>query len=381
MNRVAIAPELLHWACERSGKAMDVLALRFQKLPEWASGETQPTLKQLESFAHATYTPIGYFFLPEPPVESLPIPDFRTLGSVRTSRLSADLLDTVYLCQQRQEWYREFAHAMSEPLRAFVGSAEVTDDIPETATALRHTLGFDIDAQQSLPSWTEALRQFIALAEEAGVLVMVNGVVGNNTHRKLDPDEFRGFALSDEFAPLVFINGADTKAAQMFTLAHELAHIWLGQSALSDASANVDGGPAVERWCNQVAAELLAPLELVRAEYRNDSPLQDEMNRLARYFKVSTLVVLRRLRDAGGLSQTEFQSAYSEEHARLIAMVRGGGGTFYATQGARLSKRFARAIIVNTLEGRNSFTEAMRLLGVKKFATFRELGTSLEVYL
>lgn len=95
-------------------------------------------------------------------------------------------------------------------------------------------LRFSITERRGLRTWTGALRRFVELAEDAGVLVMVSGVVGNNNRRRPDRDEFRGFAMSDPLAPPVFINRADTKSAQMFTLARELAHLWLGESALSD---------------------------------------------------------------------------------------------------------------------------------------------------
>ena len=379
MMRVEVRPELLRWARERSGLDIPALTRRFPHLDSWERGEAHPTLKQLEGFAKATHTPVGYLFLSEPPVEHVPIPDFRTIGNERTGRPSPDLLDTIYLCQQRQEWYRNHARSMGEASLTLVGSVQVTGDVVRTAALIRTALGFDIEERRRMPTWTDALRRFVEQADALGVLVMVSGVVGSNNRRQLDPQEFRGFALSDHLAPLVFINGADTKAAQMFTLAHELAHIWLGQSAVSDAEASVVPEHDVERWCNHVAAELLVPLDVLREEYDRGADLSTETNRLARHFKVSTLVVLRRMHDVRGLTRQQLWKAYEAELERLRALPKGSGGDFYLTLGARASKRFARALVVSTLEGRSSFTEAFRLLGFKKMATFRDLGNSLGV--
>lgn len=379
MNRVEVRRELLSWARERAGLSVDALARRFPKLEAWERGEARPTLKQLESYASVTHTPIGFLFLDEPPVEEVPIPDFRTVGNVHLGHPSPDLLETIYLCQQRQEWYRDFARAAGDERLGLVGSARTMDDVVSTAARMRQALGFDLDERRLIPTWTEALRRFIGQADTLGVLVMVSGVVGSNNRRKLDPQEFRGFALADDQAPLVFINGADTKAAQMFTLAHELAHIFLGQSAVSDAQALAVPDHAVEQWCNRVAAELLVPLEALRREYDRAAGPRNEAARLARRFKVSTLVALRRIHDAGALSRQELWHAYEEELARLLALPKGSGGDFYLTLGARASKTFARALVVSTLEGRTPFTEAFRLLGFKKMATFREVGHSLGI--
>lgn len=377
--RVEVRSELLRWARERSGLDIAALDRRFPHLDAWERGETQPTLKQLDGFANATHTPVGYLFLAEPPVERVPIPDFRTIANENIGRPSPDLLDTVYLCQQRQEWYRDFVRSIHDEPLAFVGSAQVNGDVIRTAALIRHALGFDVEERRQIPTWTEALRRFIEQADALGILVMVSGVVGSNNRRKLNPQEFRGFAMADDFAPLVFINGADTKAAQMFTLAHELAHIWLGQSAVSDAQASLVPEHQVERWCNQVAAELLVPLDVLRVEYDRRADLGTETDRLARRFKVSTLVILRRIHDARGLTRERFWEAYEAELQKLRAIPKGSGGDFYLTLGARASKRFARALVVSTLEGRSSFSEAFRLLGFKKMATFRDLGHSLGV--
>ncbi|HUE90282.1 MAG TPA: ImmA/IrrE family metallo-endopeptidase [Vicinamibacterales bacterium] len=375
--RVDVRPELLRWARERAGKDVRTLIRRFPQLASWEEATSRPTLKQLERFARATYTPVGYFFLPAPPDEPVPIPDFRTIGDAGQPRPSADLLDTIYVCQQRQEWYRDFAQVEGASPLAFVGSATLDSDVIGTAAQIRATLGFSVEERQTLPSWTEALRRFIGQAETSGLLVMVSGVVGTNTNRKLNPDEFRGFALADRYAPVVFINGADTKAAQLFTLAHEIAHIWLGQTALSDVGPAAAPAHRVERWCNEVAAEILVPMELFRAVYNPDADPRDEAQRLARRFKVSTLVVIRRMRDAGGLSMDEFWEIFKAERERLLALPRSDGGDFYVTQPARLSKRFARAIITSTLEGQTLHRDAFRLLGCSRMATFREVAQVL----
>ena len=379
MNRVAIQPKLLRWACDRAGLDRADLEHKFPHLAAWENRTAQPTLKQLEAFAKATHTPVGYLFLPEPPVEKLPIPDFRAPGNERIGHPSPDLLDTIYVCQQRQEWFRNYARSMGESPLAFVGSARVGDDVVRTAARIREELSFDLDARRQTPTWTDALRHFIEQADGLGILVMCNGVVQNNNYRHLDPQEFRGFAMADDLAPLVFINGADTKAGQMFTLAHELAHIWLGQSAVSDSQPSAVPDQQVERWCNEVAAELLVPLIAMRQAYHPDAELDEEASRLARRFKVSTLVILRRILDVGELTQKEFWEAYHAEVARLRAIPRGSGGNFYLTQAARVSKRFAAALVASTLEGQTRYNDAFRMLGFSKLATFKELGRSLGV--
>ena len=377
--RVDVKPELLRWARERAGADVDSLVRKFPKYQEWESGEVRPTFKQLEKFATTVHAGVGYFFLPEPPDEPFPIPDFRTVGGAPVGRPSLNLLHTVYLCQRRQDWYQEFARAEGDNPLPFVGSAKSSEDVETVAARMRDALGFDLEERAGLPTWTEALRGFVDKADALGVLVMVSGVVGNNPHRKLDPEEFRGFALADGLAPLVFVNGADTKAAQMFTLAHELAHLWLGETALSDSRPDALPAHRIETWCNRVAAELLAPLAVIKEERKAGEDLDAAVARLARRFKVSTLVVLRRLYDAGGLTEARFRQAYDAERERLRSLPKSAGGSFYPTLRSRVGRRFGHALVVSTFEGRTSFTESFRLLGVRKTSSLRDFAESLGV--
>ena len=382
--RIEVEPSLLTWARARSGLDAEVFVRRFPRYESWLAGESQPTLRQLQEFARKTYTPVGFLFLSEPPVEQVPIPDFRTVAdrqvlSGQRSVVSADLLDTVYAAQARQEWFRDSQLLNGEDPLTFVASLGLTMPIEQAAGEIRETLDWHQDL--SMPSWEAALRLLRERAEAVGVLVSIAGMVGANTSRKLDPDDFRGFALVDSYAPLVFVNGADSKAAQIFTLAHELAHIWLGESALSDVDPISVRDHESERWCNQVAAELLVPMAEFRQAFDPEKELRGQLGPLAARFRVSTQVILGQVREAGWIDWTRFVDELRAERERVAAIVteEGGGGNYYNSRPVQIGKRFAREVIVSTLEGHTTYKEAFSLLGIRKTSTFEGLGRQLGV--
>lgn len=218
MSRVAVNPKLIRWARERSGLDESALGERFPRLAQWQTGELQPTFKQLEDFARATLTPFGAFFLQEPPEEKLPVPDFRTMRDQRPRRPSAALLETIYQMQRRQNWMGDYLIEEGEDPLPFIATVTLASSPVAAAENIRRTLGMEDDWPRLHSTWSSALLGMRRAAEDAGVLVVINGVFGNNASHKLDPEEFRGFVLCDRQAPLIFINGADLKSAQMFTL-------------------------------------------------------------------------------------------------------------------------------------------------------------------
>ncbi|MCD6116776.1 ImmA/IrrE family metallo-endopeptidase [bacterium] len=377
--RINVQPKMLTWARQRARLNINALLNRFPKFNEWEQGVIQPTLKQLEAFAQKTHLPLGTFFLQEPPKIEIPIPDFRTMVSGLYDQPTQDLLDIIYICQQRQEWYREYLRMQQPEELGFVGKTTIKNDVIEVAADIRKTINFNLDQRLQARTWTDALRLFIDQVEKQGILVMVSGVVGSNNYRKLDLEEFRGFVLVDKFASLIFINSNDTKSAKMFTLAHELAHIWLGESGISNIQAEHIPNEKTERWCNQVAAELLVPLEDLKKYYSADSKLNTEMERLARRYKVSTLVILRRIFDLGAINREDFWETWNIEFERLLKIERrsSDGGDFYRTLGVRISRRFASAVVSSTLEGQTLFRDAFKMLGIKKNSTFQEIVNKL----
>jgi len=322
-------------------------------------------------------------FLPEPPEETVPIPDMRTFGNKQVPRPSVDLLDTIYSCQDRQDWYRTYAQTNDVEPPSLI--PHVTTATPATVVArhMREKLGLPSLDQTSALSRQQMVRHLIDRIEGLGVLVMINGVVGTNTHRKLNPQEFRGFALADPLAPLIFVNGADTKAAQIFTLIHEFAHIILGSSALSDASTNLENGVHEEQWCNQVAAEVLVPLDALQHDFSGEESVA-ELERLSSTYQVSTLVILKRLFDAHLITWEEYRTRYATEQKRIGEILSSqkpskAGGNFYNTQLIRLSRTFAIAVIASAMEGSTAYRQAYQLLGTKKRSTFDTMASELGI--
>lgn len=379
MSRVAVNPELMQWARERARLDLADLAGRFPKLAEWERGTRMPTFKQLEAFARATHVPFGYLFLPEKPDIPMPIPDFRTLRNRPVATASPDLLDTIYAMQRRQVWLREERLEGEATPLAFVGAARLSDEPAAVGREMRLLTGLGDGWANAVRTWQEAVGTLRQAIEALGVMTVINGVVGNNTHRKLDVGEFRGFALSDEMAPLVFVNGADAKSAQMFTLAHELAHIWLGASGsgLSGFPGIFPEGGEVEAFCDKAAAEFLVPEAELRAQWfdvrREPAPFET----LARRFKVSPIVIGRRVMDLRLVERQaffEFYEAYIQQERRQRQAA--GSGDFYNNQNTRVGKLFATRVIRAAKEGRIGFKEAYDLTGLNGGA-FQEYARRL----
>jgi len=379
MSAVSVSPQIIRWARERAGLSTAALVEHFPKYEQWEAGEKAPTLHQLEKLAQRTLTPLGYFFLPEPPEETLPVPDFRTVRDRGVRRPSPNLLETIQTMQRRQDWLRDYLREAEQPVLEFVGTATVGDEPIAIAARVRDVLELTADWAQSYATWSDALRALRRAIEAIGVMVVINGVVGNSTRRKLDPNEFRGFVLPDRWAPLIFVNGVDAKAAQMFTLAHELAHLWLGQGGVFGLADMQPADDLAERWCNLVAAELLVPEAEMKRLWPEADRSDDPFQVLARRFKVSPLVAARRALDLRLISRDGFFSYYNHylEDERRQAERRPSGGDFYLTQEVRIGRRFGEMVVRAAREGHVLYQEAYRLTGLYG-ATFDRYAKGLE---
>lgn len=369
---VSVKPELITWAIDRSRLPANDLARLFPGLGDWQLGKRMPTLKQLERFAAKTMTPLGYFFLDTPPDEKLPIPDFRTVGDKPIARPSPNLIETVQTMRRRQAWMREYAIEVGQDRLAFVSSSKNARNAISLAARIRELLGLNPDWAETQATWENALRTLRNSAERIGVLVAGTSVVGLNNHRSLDPQEFRGFVLCDEYAPLVFVNTADSKSAQMFTLAHELVHLWVGQGGLFNLIATMPHSDPTERFCNQAAAEFLVPAHKLAQRWNEVRSADQPFREMARMFKVSPVVAARRALDLGLITKGEFFEFYDRdqmEWARRRAQERikakKGGPNFYEVQDLRLGRRFAYAVVRAAHEGRLLYREAYQLTDLK----------------
>jgi len=385
--KVVVDPQMLRWVRERAGLSVQALAekvgTRPDKVSDWElKGEL--TLKQAEEVAKTTHVPFGYLYLDEPPVEELPIADFRTVGSKRIASPSLELRETIDLALARQDWYRNYVISNGSRRLDFIGSLQGNEEIVPTARLIRQRFALETASRSQTADWGDAFtRQRMAL-EQQGILVMRTGYVGDGHTRPLGVKEFRGFALSDEYAPLLFINGQDHRSAQMFTLMHELVHLWLGLSGIVNLNRTYAQGPNFETFCNAVAAEILVPEEELRAYGYNSG----DITPLLVHFKVSRLVILRRLRDLQLMSQREFVTLYrsqiqQEDEEKIEKKAKGkdkpGGPPYHKVKVNRLGKPFVTAVLESTFEGRNLPSEAFRLLGVSSFDQVKKLAREVKL--
>ncbi len=370
--RVDVNPDVLRWAIERA-RIWTKDEKNLKNYDEWIKGRKRPTLKQLEGLARSAKIPLGYLFLDSPPKEELPIPLFRT-GKGETRKASPGLLEVVRTARRRQVWMREYRVEMGYPPLEFVGSASIKDNPEVVAEDIRRKLGLKKTWAREFKSWEEAYRYLRKKVEDAGIMVSISSIVNNNTRWKLNVEEFRGFVLVDEYAPLVFINANDFKAAQIFTLAHELAHIWLGESAAFDLRELQPSGDELEIACDRIAAEFLVPSETLRRDWKTLQKPDDPFEELAKAYRVSQIVVARRALDLKLITPGEFHSFYETYRSRVRKKENSGGGDFYLRRVMELGRPFSVAVVSTVMSGKILYREAYELTGLygTKFDRFVE---------
>lgn len=352
----------IKWAIQRAGAELDDLLIAFPKLKDWINEESDPTVKQLEKLTKRLHVPFGYMFADDLPEESLTFPFFRS-GKEPSAKVSLNVYHTIQILKDRQTWLTEHMDESGYEELPFVGKYNLNSNVIEIVNDIRNTLELQTNWASKHPTWERTLDFLTYKIEEIGVIVTFNGVVENNTKRKIDVDECRGFVLVNKMAPFLFINSADTKAAQMFTLIHELTHIWLGESAGFDLDKMIPADDPLELLCDKVAAEFLVPTELLIKVYQTEQRIRT----LSKIFKVSPIVIGRRLLDNGLMAKEEFFQFYNDyiDFINKRKESQGLGGNFYATAKKRISLRFANYINNAVKENKLLYRDAYKLTSLK----------------
>lgn len=373
MSKALINPEVLRWAAARSGVDVSVIAEKLTTSPDrvesWLSGKELPTFRQAQRLATQLNIPFGYLYLPEPPEEQIPIAEFRRLPGV-SSRLSRDVLDLLSDIDFKRDWYLDYLDREGAETLEFVGRFSLEDPAPLIAGDIRKELSRESNSLfVTRKSYERFLEELLRAAERIGVWIMRSGVVGNNTHRPIPVSTLRGFAISDDWAPIIFLNGKDAKSAQIFTFAHELSHLWIGRSSLEFGSLeeiSSIGDAAVEAKCNAIAAEVLVPgYDFVR-HWRKGVELDEQVDDLAVRFSVSRVVIARRALEQGLIDVTSYQAFFIKERERWSSLSGAGtGGSYYNNIPARNGRIFTNAVAKEAAVGRLMYREAGQLLGVQ----------------
>ncbi|MCX7998190.1 MAG: ImmA/IrrE family metallo-endopeptidase [Leptospiraceae bacterium] len=360
MVKVNCNPEIFDWAIRRGRFSVVELKEKFPLLEKWLNHTDRPTLRQLEKLADFLRIPFGLFFLNEPPREESLFPFFRT--KAEPIHMSLELLDTIASVKRKQDWIHDnLAFLNIKPLD-FVGSVKEQDNPREVAKKIRAALSLTENWASRCKTWEESFNFLIEKIEELGIFVIINGVVANNTHRTLNVEEFRGFVLVSQYAPFIFVNGQDAKAAQMFTLAHELAHVWVGKSAGFDLREMLPAEDTLEKFCDKVASETLVPEEEFLLKWKALKK-RNALRELARDFKVSEIVIARKALDANCITLKEFLQFY-KAYIQKSKTKTSRGGNFYANQVRKVSKRFAQIVNIAAKQELLLYREAYKLTGL-----------------
>lgn len=377
---VNICPEIIKWALSQTQE--DKLGDKLMNhIAKWLDGTKKPTFNQIEDFSKRTNIPLGYFFLQTPPVEQIDLLEYRTVDSIQLANPSRNLVDTIHEMENIQDWMKTYRQDLGFGKLSIVGCMRGIREVDVIVNRIRRDLEFDDDWYEKSKDAREAFNYIRKQLEVCGVVVMMSGIVGKNTHRALDVDEFRAFAMVDDWAPLIFINTADSNGARLFSILHEIVHIWLGRDDLfNDRQSQISGVSDIEVICNAVAGELIVPKNAFLNKWEMyDMEIFEKIIELAKYFRCGEIVIARKAIDCKKIEQNiydEVTNTAVKNYKQMKENQQTDGGNYYNTMGSRLDGCLIRALCESINMGRTTYTEAYRLTNTSR-KTFSEVAQRL----
>ena len=372
--RYEVKRDVLLWAIKESQKSINDIELKFSKINEWINGDSAPTMKQIESLANFLKIPFGYMFLATPPKTNVMKVEFRSIDN-KLPEVSKNLKDTLLEMDRNQSWMSELRQELGwgklDIIKNF--DIKVNDKATnvEVAKLAKKLLGLEEEWYLNHSTNEKAYNYLREKLEDAGILVMQNGVVGFDTHRKLELNEFRAFMLYDDYAPLIFVNGTDSTAGKIFSLMHEFVHILYQQDDIISESSRVEI-KANERKINQIASEVLIPQEVIKAkwiELENKEELA-RIDTISKMLKVSSYAVAVKLSEMRMIADNIVAviASRSQNIRRSTS-----GGDFYKNYYAKMSSNFLKSVVSQTESGNLSYTYAFKLLGGIKGNVYNQI--------
>ncbi|MBP6871480.1 MAG: ImmA/IrrE family metallo-endopeptidase [Bacteroidales bacterium] len=377
-DKAFITPNVLKWARESArmseANAAAKISVSIDKLKEWEGGQSQPTIKQAQTLAKAYKRPFALLFLPDIPRDFQPLQDFRKKGSKELTTSSIFIIREI---QQKQAWISEVYAENDEIKLPFVGRFTIHDNPQIVAKDILKTLNINPGKYKT----ETPIKEWIDAAESNGIFISRTSFI--HSRLKLDAEELQGFAISDSYAPFVFVNSEDWNAPQLFTLVHELAHIWIAETGLSneieqEIRINKNSHP-VELFCNEVAANALMPYEIIMGFgldiYQNSKKVFTASKQLgvssfallvrALNLKLISASVYQKLKNQADFDYAEFLKREAEKKAKNKEKDKPGGPNYFLLQLNRNSRLFTQTVLDAFHGGNIEATLASNLLNVQ----------------
>lgn len=361
-----ISKNIIDWIAQKEGVDIETLSeiIAPKKKDRFTQGWINKSMA--EKLIKIGNIPFGFLFLTSPPELKKPkIPDLRTV--VNKLPLSDNFYETLEDIKYKIDWYKDYLIDIGGDNKLkYVGKYNFDHNLScaEVSNDIIKSINFNINRTSNFTK-DNYFSYMVNLIENAGILVFKNGIVKNNTFKKLESSEFRGFALVDDIAPAVFINGTDAMSAQLFTLCHEVAHIWIGQNGVSDWSSDLK----IEAFCNKVAAEILMPEYMFVQDWNrlisSYGSNIEQIKEISKNYKVSSYAAAIRLAQLGLINNQVVDEIKEEVQKSYLNRKQGTGGNFYNSTPYRNSPTVTKAIVASAMSRKILLREAGNLLNIK----------------